>query len=272
MGSCGIALTIRRRKGVMSMDRDYFLRWDQHEENRTSTFRSLWENSDFLDVTIACDDDQIDAHKVILSAASPFFRTLLKRNPHSHPLLYLRGTTKKQVQALLEFIYSGESQVEEVELKGFIALANSLQVKGLGIGEFEEHEDKENILNIEKDTQPIIKYSVKNGIKDTENLFDVEFSEEKIETEDDITGLSFIHVASETSGLKQINFQNLSEFVAKSGVGWNCTECQYSAKKRDHILEHVEKHIEGHYLECKFCTKTFSRSRTLRNHLNKCSK
>merc|ERR1712086_725714 len=125
---------------IMS-DAKLALHWGQHEHTRVSSLKHLWDDQEFLDVTIACDDDQIDAHKVILSAASPFFRTLLKRNPHSHPLLYLRGTTKKQVQALLEFIYSGESQVEEVELKGFIALANSLQVKGLGIGEFEENEE-----------------------------------------------------------------------------------------------------------------------------------
>ena len=81
----------------MSKRRDFFLRWDQHEENRTSTLRSLWKNEDFLDVTIACDDDQIDAHKVILSAASPFFQNILKRNPQSHPLLYLRGTRKNDI-------------------------------------------------------------------------------------------------------------------------------------------------------------------------------
>ena len=93
----------------MSDAGDFFLRWDLHEENRTSTLKSLWKNEDFLDVTIACDDDQIDAHKVILSAASPFFQKILKRNPHSHPLIYLRGTAKKDVQSLLDFIYSGET-------------------------------------------------------------------------------------------------------------------------------------------------------------------
>ena len=110
---------------------NYVLNWDKLEENRTSILKSLWGNGDFLDVTIACDDDQIDAHKVILSAASPFFHKILKRNPHSHPLIYLRGTAKKDVQSLLDFIYSGETQVLQEELEGFMALASSLEVKGL---------------------------------------------------------------------------------------------------------------------------------------------
>ena len=107
------------------------LHWGQHEHTRASSLKQLWEGQEFLDVTIACDDDQIDAHKVILSAASPFFRNILKRNPHSHPLLYLKGTNKKTVQSLLNFIYAGETEIIQEELEEFMALANSLEVMGL---------------------------------------------------------------------------------------------------------------------------------------------
>jgi len=110
---------------------NFILRWELHEKARTLALESLWKNSDYLDVTIACDDDQIDAHKVILSAASPFFRKILKRNPHSHPLLYLKGTRKKDIEALIEFIYSGETEVVHDELEEFMALANSLEIQGL---------------------------------------------------------------------------------------------------------------------------------------------
>merc|ERR1712086_1004178 len=105
-------------------DEKFILNWDQHEQNRTSSFNSMWECHDFLDVTIACDDDQIDAHKVILSSASSFFHNILKRNPHSHPLLYLRGTKLKDVESLLEFIYTGQTEVSQEQLKDFMTLAN----------------------------------------------------------------------------------------------------------------------------------------------------
>ena len=109
-------------KPTLPADGSFVLAWDKHEHSRTTTLKSLWENKEYLDVTIACDDDQINAHKVILSAASPFFHKILKRNPHSHPLLYLRGTTTKYVQSLLDFIYSGETRVpqEELEVKGLV--------------------------------------------------------------------------------------------------------------------------------------------------------
>merc|ERR1719147_285648 len=96
---------------------------NENEQSRVSLLQSLWDNQEFLDVTIACDDDQLEAHKVILSASSPFFQNILKRNPHSHPLLFLRGTTKKMVEALLNFIYSGETYVVEEEIEQFMELA-----------------------------------------------------------------------------------------------------------------------------------------------------
>ena len=112
------------------------LQWDEH--NQTQDIQSLWESQEFLDVTLVCDDDdQVEAHKLVLSAASPFLRKILQRNPHSHPLLYLRGATKKDIQALLLFIYSGETQVMQEELESFMSLANNLQVQGL-VGEYSD--------------------------------------------------------------------------------------------------------------------------------------
>ena len=117
----------------MSAEGNFVLRWDLHQQTVASTLQSMWKNDEFLDVTIASDDGQINAHKFILSAASPFFQTVLKHNPHSHPLLYLRGTTKKDIQSLLDFIYSGEAQIHHEELDNFMSLANSLQVRGLEV-------------------------------------------------------------------------------------------------------------------------------------------
>ena len=41
--------------------------------------------------TPMADGHQIEAHKVILAASSPFFQAILKKNKHTHPLIYLRG-------------------------------------------------------------------------------------------------------------------------------------------------------------------------------------
>ena len=65
----------------------FCLKWNEFEANIGVAFKELRNDKDFFDVTLACEDEQLQAHKVILSACSPFFRTVLKRNTHSHPLL-----------------------------------------------------------------------------------------------------------------------------------------------------------------------------------------
>merc|ERR1711892_152449 len=107
------------------------LHWKDFEANMTVALKDLREEKDFFDVTIACDDNQIQAHKVILSACSTFFRNLLRRNPHQHPLLYLKGVQYKDLLGILDFMYNGEVNVAEEELKQFLAVAADLKVKGL---------------------------------------------------------------------------------------------------------------------------------------------
>jgi len=285
----------------MSNEKSYLLRWDQHEEHRTSTFKTLWENEDFLDVTIACDDEQIDAHKVILSAASPFFRNLLKRNPHSHPLIYLRGSTRKHIQALMDFIYSGEAQVHRVELEEFMNLAKSLQVKGLVEEDLiEESGSQLESKNVEHVKVGMIEKEAEYGPEIYTTA--TEYSENKDDTITDLAEKSSMNELSEKMGeiendifdtscggsnLLEENFsfkientpnkssdefkQKVSKFVEKIDLEYNCRACQYSSKRKDHVTEHAEKHIEGNNFECKFCDKTFNRSRILRKHqlLNK---
>ena len=46
----------------------FCLKWNDFEKNISHAFRGLRDDKDFFDVTLACDDEQIRAHKVILSA------------------------------------------------------------------------------------------------------------------------------------------------------------------------------------------------------------
>ena len=72
--------------------------------------------------------------QVILSACSPFFRTVLRRNRHEHPLLYLKGVKYADLVSVLNFMYHGEVNVAQEELNSFLAVAEDLKVKGLTQG------------------------------------------------------------------------------------------------------------------------------------------
>jgi len=109
----------------------FCLKWNDFEANISSAFRELRDDKDFFDVTLACDEEQINAHKVILSACSPFFRNVLKRNPHQNPLLYMKGVRFQDLVSVLNFMYHGEVNVAQEDLNNFLAVAEDLRVKGL---------------------------------------------------------------------------------------------------------------------------------------------
>merc|ERR1719452_226029 len=87
---------------------------------------------EFADVTLACENgQQVEAHKVILASASPFFLDLLRRNKHPHPLIYMRGVKSEDLVAIVDFLYYGETNVYQENLDSFLALAEELKLKGL---------------------------------------------------------------------------------------------------------------------------------------------
>merc|ERR1719420_59080 len=113
------------------MTEKFCLRWNDFESSISSAFKDIRDEKDFFDVTLACDDEQVQAHKLILSACSPFFRSVLRRNPHQHPLLYMKGVRYVDLESILNFMYHGEVNVAQDDLNSFLAVAEELKVKGL---------------------------------------------------------------------------------------------------------------------------------------------
>jgi len=115
----------------MASNEKFCLRWNDFEKNIGFAFRDIREEKDFFDCTLSCGAKQIQAHKLILSACSPFFHSILKQNPHQHPLLYLKGVEFNNLQSVLNFMYHGEVNVAQEELNSFLSVAEDLQIKGL---------------------------------------------------------------------------------------------------------------------------------------------
>ncbi|XP_029165823.1 protein abrupt-like isoform X1 [Nylanderia fulva] len=112
-------------------EQQYSLRWNDFHLSILNSFRCLREKEDFVDVTLACDSCTFTAHKVVLSACSPYFRDLLKANPCQHPIVILRDVASSDMESLLRFMYNGEVHVGQEQLPAFLKTAQMLQVKGL---------------------------------------------------------------------------------------------------------------------------------------------
>ena len=138
------------------------LQWKDFASILSRSFTEMREEADFFDVRIACYDEKnsiktIPAHKVVLSACSPFFKDLLRAlnedqqqaGIQNKPLIFLKGISYHQIQAMLDFMYTGQTKVRETELDTFLAAAEELQVKGLinsNNGPFSSSSETNNLL------------------------------------------------------------------------------------------------------------------------------
>ena len=109
----------------------YCLRWNNHQHNLLSVFEDLLNHEAFVDVTIACDGLNLKAHKIVLSACSPYFQSMFYNTPDKHPVVFLKDVRYDEMKALLEFMYRGEVSVDQENLSSLLKVAEGLKIKGL---------------------------------------------------------------------------------------------------------------------------------------------
>merc|ERR1712204_100605 len=239
------------------------LKWNDFQENAISAFGTLREDREFADVTLACEDgQQVEAHKVILASSSPFFLSLLSKNKHPHPLIYMRGLKFEDLVAMVDFLYFGEANVYQENLDSFLALAEEIQLKGLtGNDETKETEIPKQVFKTSssKLKQKKAKPSVEDDI---------------IHFDEDIKQAETALVPSETFIKSSVNNDDLdstiSSMMQKNNQGlWSCTICGKSDTYKSHMKNHIEaKHIEGASHLCGQCGKLFRSRNSLAKHLS----
>ena len=247
------------------------------QEIVNNAFSSLRKDRDFTVVTLACEDGlQIEAHKVILSAACPFFNNLLRKNTHTHPLIYMRGMQSVDLLTLVDFLYYGEVYIYQENLDTFLNMAEELKLKGLyGEDDFllEEEKDAESPpMKSENPTIPVIANTQRNNVlfktelPSTNTPFHSEYHHETVaftkkELSEDIKELdkkiktmmsrgdNMIRV-----GLKTMHSSSVCNICGKEG-------------RKHHIKDHIEtKHLKGLSFPCNICGKTCRTRNSLRIH------
>ncbi|XP_076287707.1 BTB-protein-VII isoform X2 [Lasioglossum baleicum] len=114
----------------MSMQQ-FCLRWNNHQPNFISVFSNLLNNETLVDVTLAAEGRQLQAHKVVLSACSTYFQSLFTVNPCQHPIVILKDVKFSDLKIMVDFMYYGEVNISQDQLPSIIKTAESLKIKGL---------------------------------------------------------------------------------------------------------------------------------------------
>ena len=212
----------------------FCLRWNDFEANISEAFKELRDDKDFFDVTLACDDNQMEAHKVIISACSPWFRNILRWHPHQHPLLYLRGVKYSELVAILDFMYNGEVNITQDDLKSFLNVAAELQVKGLS----QEGSGTGNNQSKASNSIP------KTEVKANPSILSAKNVRVRVVDDDDDDNQKVVPLQSESGADSSMMDQALTEYL-KGDQG--AISLEDSSKNESNHYEEVGDEIVGHY-------------------------
>jgi len=251
------------------------LQWNEFQNNLRQSLKELKDSEDFCDVTLACDDEsQINVHRVILAAASPFFQKILKRNNQQKPFIYLRGVKFSNLEAVVNFMYQGEVSIFEENLNDFLAVAEDFQLKGLSGREKIAETETSKLEKPSKfscfDSKPTPKQETNSF--DTENT-DLTLTENQTDFVNDTEEKFAIAVPAECENKLSVSLTEMSELddtissmVVQEGGLWSCTVCGKQSKRKFNLRAHVEVHIDSAGHPCNKCDKTFRSRNSLNFH------
>jgi len=230
----------------------FSLKWNDFQSTVSGSFKTLRKEEDFFDVTLVSDDEtQISAHKLVLSACSSFFKNILKRNNHSHPLVYLSGVNSIDLGFILNYIYEGEVNIYQEQLDNFLNVAQKLKIEGLmAVGDIGQ--DEKSFLSSSNEENPV--YSVSEKPEDTlksEGNFKNEVA--KINLQD-------------PTYIDEVD-RKIEELTDRISGVWTCKVCGKTSNRKGNLGWHIETHLEGLSFPCNGCDKTFRSRNVLRNHV-----
>ncbi|XP_060524843.1 protein tramtrack, beta isoform isoform X2 [Cylas formicarius] len=127
------------------LPQQYCLRWRYHHSNLQTMFSQLLERQAFCDVTLACEGRTIKAHKIVLSACSTYFETILSQYEEKDPILIMKDVKYIDIKCLVEFMYKGEINVEHCHLATLLKTAEELRIKGLAEVSWKDEEQTSSV-------------------------------------------------------------------------------------------------------------------------------
>ncbi|KAK8741839.1 hypothetical protein OTU49_002423 [Cherax quadricarinatus] len=109
------------------------LKWNNHKITFFEILRVLREKANYTDATIAVEGKFYPVHKLVMSTCSEYFSEIFERTPCKSPVIVLKDVRSQDMDALLDYMYLGEVNVNQNDLASLLKTAECLRIKGLAV-------------------------------------------------------------------------------------------------------------------------------------------
>lgn len=100
----------------------------------SAAFAQMYKDETLVDVTLVVGSSEVRAHRVVLSACSPYFRKIFENQANQHqycyPIINIANHYADDLRLVLEFMYKGEVMVPNERWTSVVRCASSLEVDG----------------------------------------------------------------------------------------------------------------------------------------------
>jgi len=231
------------------------LTWHTYADHFREMLQNMMSSDELTDITLISEDKKrFKAHKVVLSACSPLFQSIICESDLSSPFIYLRGIQSLEIESILQFIYLGEATFYQERMNEFINVARSLEVKEIIKDIFPENEQLKNVDN--KSELPSMEIIPEQIIEN------ITCKQRKLKPNNENK-----HSCDEC-GYKAMWPSDLNRHIESihEGAKYPCEHCNFTATFKSNLQQHIKYVHEGFKHLCNQCTYKATNPSNLRRH------
>ena len=239
----------------------YSLTWHTYSDHLKNMMKELMMNEDFSDVTLITEDKKkIKANICILSACSPVFEDILKKEKNSSQIMYLRGVQFSEMESIMQFIYLGEATFYSERIDEFLSVAKSLEIKELCNAETETNDELEN----ESHSSDLVPPSNEKIKEQTHN----------IDQQAQQVNRDCVVAVNDKYDCKQCQTTYCDRSSLRRhkkaihvGIKYACGKCDYNASQQSHLTRHIQSIHDGVKYACDQCDYNATQQYDLTKHI-----
>ena len=216
--------------------------WQTYSNHLNEMMKNLLESSDAADVTLVCDDrTKFKAHKFVLKACSPVFKSIMTDLSQNESVIYLRGVQAQEMKPILQYLYLGQATVCENRVNEFLNVAESLEIIEIIEG---------------------MDYSVLESLEEIPEFSHISNENPDLQDNSLDSNKKYNQTNTQISKIEK-NIQNIrKEETAK----YQCNKCDKKYFHKEALSRHNRSVHNGIKHQCHNCPKAFSSKSHLVRH------
>ena len=201
---------------------------------------NLLTTGESSDVTLVSDDQvKYKAHKFILKQCSKVFESILEETCDTKSIVFLRGVNHLDLRCILEFIYCGQTTIDQDRMQDFLKAGKDLMVNEME-NFYEKNEESDFIPEDDSDR--------------SEDTKDWDISN---------NGVTFYQKNVISKPVQRIKTKGESLLNSTE-----CPKCNMKFSQRSNMLKHQRNVHDGKRIPCNYCSYQTTEVANLKRHLS----